>query len=299
MREPSPRNSRLALAGSLAALIALGGGGFLLGRATVPVPAQPTPQPTPSPAETVTPPKVEVPVERTVGRQDLIGLGASAADAAASGMPLPASAMELVGKRFDISLPFGCDGPAPDGSIAQLRWHYDEKASVLRIHVEPTVWMKTDWWTSPPEAVEAMEGFWVERPWSSLETCPSSPPLSSAPGADPITLPGQTLGLVQLLSPDAPRQMQREGKPYEAVIRKTAEAVSLRQGLQLRLHGRVGRFPDGQPVRCLQPGGREQRPVCLIAVTFEEVAFQDPATRETLSVWQPTADTNSGDRIDE
>jgi hypothetical protein len=238
-------------------------------------------------------PKIEAPVERMLGRPDLISLGASAADAAASGQPLAAAATELVGKRFEIALPFGCEGPAPEGSPAPLRWRYDEKASALRIHVEPAVWETADWWRAAPETVEAMEGFWVERPWSSLETCPSSSPVSSAPGSDPVTLPGQTLGLVQLLSPDAPRQMHRNGKPYEAVIGKPAEAARLQQGLQVRLSGRVGRFPDGQPVRCLQSGGPEQRPVCLIAVTFDEVAFRDPASGETLSVWQPAADTGS------
>jgi hypothetical protein len=295
MREPSPRTSRLALAASLAALFAFAGGGFLLGRATAPAPPPPLTAPTP----TVVKPRIEAPAERSVGRLDLIALGASAADAAASGAPLPETATELVGKRFEIALPFGCDGPTPAGSDAPLRWRYDEDASALRIHVEPSVWDKGEWWQKPPETVESMEGYWIERPWSSLETCPSSSPMSSAPNANPVTLPGQTLGLVQLLSPDAPRQMRRNGKPYEAVIRKAAEGAQLPQGLQLRLAGRVGRFPGGQPVRCLQPGGREQRPVCLIAVTFEEVAFQDPATRETLAVWQPTADTNSGDRIDE
>jgi hypothetical protein len=289
MREPSPRTSRLVIAGSLAALLAICGGGFLLGRATAPAPGSLPAVPIP----TVVAPKTEAQVERTLRRTDLINLGALAADATASGLPLAATATELVGKRFEIALPFGCAGPLPEGSHAMLKWRYDEKASALRIHAEPTVWMKSDWWRDPPEAIEAMEGFWVERPWSSRETCSSSSPVSSAPGSDSVTLPGQTLGLVQLLAPDAPRQMHRNGKPYEAVIGKPAEAARLQQGLQIRLSGRVARFPSGQPVRCLQSGGAEQRPVCLIAVTFEEVAFRDPVTGETLSVWQPTADTGS------
>jgi hypothetical protein len=184
-------------------------------------------------------------------------------------------------------------------SDAPLRWRYDEKAAALRIHVSPTVWMKEDWWEEEPRTVEAMEGFWIERPWSSRETCPSSAAVSAAPGADPVTLPGQTLGLVQLISRDAPRQMLREGKPYEAVVRKPADAAQVEQGLRIRLAGRVGRFPDRRPVRCTQPGGREQRPICLIAVTIDEVAIENPATRETLSVWQPTANAPSGDRTDD
>jgi hypothetical protein len=285
----------LAIAGSLAALIAVGGAGFLAGRGTAPAPP---PAISPPPAAPVVTPKVEAPPERTLQRQDLIGLGASAADAAASGAALPGEAIELAGKRFEIFLPFGCDGPAPEGSEAPLRWRYDDKASALRIHVSPTEWKTADWWQDPPKAVEAMEGFWIERPWSSRETCPATSAVSAAPGADPVTLPGQTLGVVQLISPDAPRQMLRGGKPYETVVRMAADAAPLGQGLRVRLAGRIGRFPDGQPVRCTQSGGREQRPVCLIAVTIEEVAFQDPATDKTLSVWQPAADAPSGNRTD-
>lgn len=295
MREPSPRTSRLAIGGSLAALIAIGGGGFLLGRATVHAPAPITERaPAPvSPTTSVPPP------ERTLQRADLIALVASAADSVASGRTLPRNGTDLVGKRFVILLPFGCDGPAPDSSDASMRWQYDEKAAVLRVTVAPVVWAKAEWWQEPPETVEEMEGFWIERPWSSLETCPSSSTVAAAPGADPVTLPGQTLGVVQLISPDTPRQMVRGGKPYEAVIRKISDAAQLAEGLQLRLKGRIGRFPNDQPVRCKQPGGREQRPVCLVAVTIDELAFRNPATGETISVWQPTVDVTAGDSADE
>ena len=294
MREPSPRTSRLAIAGSLAALIGVGGVGFLLGRGAAPV-LPPSPVPAVAP---VVPKPAEAPPERLLQRSDLIALGIAAADASASGTSLSRDALELAGKRFELALPFGCDGPAPEGSDAPLRWRYDEEAAALRVHVAPTVWQKADWWPEPPATIEAMEGFWIERPWTSRETCPSASAIAAAPDADPATLLGQSLGVVQLISRDTPRQLVRGGKPYEAVVRMATDAAPFDQGLRMKLTGRVGRFPNGQPVHCAQPGGREQRPVCLIAVTVEQVALQDPAGGGDLSVWQPTVDSSAGGAAD-
>lgn len=297
MREPSPRTSRLAIAGSLLALIGAGGGGFLLGRVTAPAP----PTVTAASTEPTLQQPIEAPPERTLRRPDLIALGAAAADASASGAAISQDAAALAGRRFELDIPFGCDGPAPEGFDAPLRWRYDEEASALRLHVAPNVWDEADWWQEPPEAVEAMEGFWIEHPWTSRGTCPPAPMASAAAGTDPVTLPDRTLGVVQLISPDTPRQMRRDGKPYEAVIRMAADAVQFQRGLRVALKGRVGRFPDGQPARCALPDDYGQRPVCLIAVSVDEVAIRNPATGETLSVWLPTIDASGrvpGDQTD-
>lgn len=288
MHEPSPRTSRLAIAGSLAAIMIVGGAGFLFGRATVPVPP-PAMSPVSAP-EPALPEEPEPTTERTLGRSDLIALGNAAAQAAADGAALPDGWREFVGRRFEVLLPFGCDGPAAAGSEAPLRWRYDVEASALRIHVAPVTWVPGDWWSDPSAPIEAMEGFWIERPWSERQTCSSSAADASTLGIEPVTLPGQTLALVQLISRDTPRQVRRDGKPYEAVVRVAPDAVDPSQGLRIRLAGRIGQYPNGQPARCRQPGGREQRPICLIAVTTEEVAIENPASGETLSEWQPTLD---------
>ncbi|WP_131819165.1 hypothetical protein [Sphingomonas jatrophae] len=252
----------------------------------------PAPQPAP-------PPRVEPPAERIVQRADIVGLADAAADAAASGAQLPATATGLVGKRFELVLPFGCDGPTPEGSSASLQWRYDAAASALRIKAVPTAWAKAEWWQTPPDTVEAMEGFWIERPWSSSTACPAAPAISTAPGSDAFTLPGQTLGIVQLIGAGASRQLVRDGKPYEAVVRVAPDAVNLSQGLRLHLAGRIGGFPDGQPTRCVQSGGREQRPVCLVAAAIEKIEIRNPASGETLAVWEPTADARADVRPDE
>lgn len=298
MVEPNLRSSRLAIAAGLAATIAIGGGGFLLGRSTVPRPEPAANLPAPAPAPTAEAPG---PTDDVLRRSDLIALGAAAADAAASARDLPAQATALTGKRFELDIPFGCDGSAPEGSELPMRWRYDEAAEALRVHVAPVSWTPSDWWAEPPAAIEALEGFWIERPWSSSETCPApaaSPAGATNAGDPPPVSPGETLGIAQLITPDTPRQMQRSGKAYEAVVRMAGDAVAIDRGLRLRLTGRIGRFPDGQPVRC-RDGGRKQRPICLIAVSLDGVAFQNPADDALLATWQPTADAPAGDRVRE
>lgn len=286
MHEPSPRSSRLAIAGSLAALFIAGGGGFLLGRATQPEPPVPTISPTP--AATPSPAATRPAAERVLARADLIAFGNAAADAAASDASAPVPGGAASGQRFDISLPFGCDGPAPEGSDAALQWRYDSKASTLRIRAEPANWAAADWWSAVPAGVEGLEGFWIARPWSSRESCSSGGAIAAPSGTESITVPGQTLGLAQLVTTSTPRQLRRNGRPYESVTRVAADALDLDGGLRLRLRGRIAQFPEGRTVRCTQRGGREQRPVCLIAATFDEVAIENPATGETIATWSPT-----------
>lgn len=287
MGEPSPRTSRLAIAGTLLAAIALGGSGFLLGRETAPAPPPPSTPSALAPGP-VTPVSSEAPGSRILSRKDLIAFGNAAADAAASGPAPTLRLAEASGQRFELFLPFGCDGPAPEDSDAALRWRYDAAASALRVHVAPTSWPPEAWWQTPPPGVEAIEGFWIARPWSSRETCASGGSNSAPPGIEPITLPGQTLGVAQVVTAETSRQARRDGRPYEAVVQAAPETLRLEAGLRVRLRGRIASFPAGEVVRCAQPGGREQRPVCLIAVSLDEVAVENPATQETLAAWTPT-----------
>lgn len=287
MREPSPRSSRMAIAGGLVALIAIGGGGFMLGRATS-AGDEGRPLVEPSPTAAPTPVAITLP-DQILRRPDLIALGAIAADATASGTALPKGAGSMAGRRFELVLPFGCDGEAAPGSDAALQWRHDEAAGALRIRATPVTWPTADWLQKPGSEIEGLEGFWIARPWSSGEACPASPAVSAAPDADPVTLPGQTLGVVQLITSATPRQLRRGERPYDVVLRRDADPAAFPKGVTLRLSGRIGRFPDGRPVRCRQPGGGEQRPICLISVEIQEVALDDPARAQVLATWQATA----------
>lgn len=283
MKEPSPRASRLALTAGIVAVAVVGGGGFLLGRhSTTSAPAAvtravvaPVPRPTPT-ANTA----------RMLGRADLLALAAEAADAAASGESIPASVRDAAGKPFEIWLPFGCEGPADAESNAPMRWRYDDATGALRVNVTPVTWSPDEWWkTDTTPQAETIEGFWIPRPWTQSEECPSSQASTAPLGAEPITLSGQTLAIGQAFGTDSTRQGRRDGKAYASVLRMARTAVDGSRGLTLRLAGRIGADTKGNALTCRQPGGADQRPVCLILVSLEEVAIAEPVSKKLLATW--------------
>ncbi len=285
MKEPSPRASRLALTAALLAVAVVGGGGFLLGaRSAADGPATVAAAPAPTSVTPVPAPTEDAP--RTLGRADLIALAAAAADASAQGTPVPAAVRDAVGKSFSIALPFGCDGPAPADSEATMRWRYDEAAGALRVHVAPIAWSPGEWWPGDaPADVEAVEGFWIARPWTASEACPRSREAPAADGTQAITLPGQTLAIGQMFGTGGARQGRRDGKPYTAVLRMAPDAVAGDQGFRLRLTGRIVAARDGSPATCRQPGGAEQRPVCMILTALDAIVIANPRSNEILATW--------------
>lgn len=283
MREPSLRTSRLAIAGGLIAAIVVGGIGFVLGRSTAPEP--PAPLATPAPIPTATPKPVALPVPRPMDRGDIIALAATAADAMAAGKEPPQALDDAVGRRVAIVIPFGCDGPAPENSSAPLRWRYDADKGALRLHVAPATWRAGDWWRqgNAPD-MQAIEGFWVTHPWTSSDRCPVGGSAAS-PGFESVTLPGQTLAIAQFFPAGGTRLSLHDGDPFEAVVRLARGDFRAKAGFRLRLTGKIDRVPGGGPARCIQPAGIEQRPICVIAMSFDELAIENTATGDTLATW--------------
>lgn len=286
MEEPSLRSSKLALAGGVAATLLIGAAGFLLGRSTTerePVAAPPPPVVAAAPAL----PPAPVEEERGVlDRGDLIALAAAAADAAASGRGVPPEVLAANGRRFELRLPFGCDGPANETSQAPMRWRYDPAEQVLRVQVVPIVWTAADWPTAAATPdVEAVEGFWVARPWSASEACTAAAASPQATGTDPVTLPGQTLAIAQFFAAGDTRQGRRDGRPFQTSKRVAPAELAAAAGFRLRLSGRIGNVPGGGPAQCRQPGGPEQRPICVVAATMDEVALENPTNGEILATW--------------
>jgi hypothetical protein len=274
MQEPSVRTSRLAIAGGLSAAILVGAVGFLIGRTTV------APVPTPAVPVPVAPPPVDVPDnKRLLNRGDLASFARQAADALASGGPAPEALRDLPGRRFVLSIPFGCAGPAGSDSPAPLRWGYDDASQTLRVHVALSAW-QPDEWSVPADVQAAPHGFWITRPWSSAETCPVRTSDAAPIGTDPVTLPGQTLAVVSFdaatLKPDV---------GYDAVVRMPRDRLNMAQGLRARITGRIDQMPGNGALRCVQPAGIEQQPICAVAAIFDELVIDNPATGETLARW--------------
>src|SRR3546814_1261952 len=71
-------------------------------------------------------------------------------------------------------------------------------------------------------AETSFQGFWMSRPWSSAERCPHARGQAAATNGQPVTLPGQTLALAEML----PEERRRSDRSYE-IEEHTSELQSL------------------------------------------------------------------------
>jgi len=288
MREPSPRSSRLAIGGGLAAVIAVGSAGFLLGRGSAPPPAPVTIVTSPSPSPTPSSPPIKA-VATTLGRAELLALASVAADAFAAGQPVPAELASAADRQFDLVMPFGCSGPN-DPAATAMGWQYDTATETLRVSVTPVAWSGTDWQVRQGDRSASATGFWINRPWSSSERCPVRIGEAIPSGTAPVTLAGQTLAIASF---GVDGTLGRAGRAFETVQRIAKFDGS--QGIRLRIIGRLAPAESGPAVRCVQPGGIEQRPICAIAATIAEVRIELPVTGATIATWPiDRNDTSTG-----
>ncbi|HEX6859954.1 MAG TPA: hypothetical protein VF138_07110 [Caulobacteraceae bacterium] len=242
-----------------------------------PEPAVPPPTPATNAVEVV-PQPLPLPTP-PLGRKGLIEAVGRAASAYSAGVPVADSDKELVGQRFRIGIPFGCGGPAGENPKGFVYWTRDAGSKVIRLVAKPQDWTKAAWAQAlgGDGEYEAIEGFWLPRPWTASQAC--------APGLE-ATAGERTLALAMFFEPGSSRVLQRSGRPYEHVLNAPdGEAPIAPKGYRLMLEGRITGFPDGQAIRC-RAEGANTRPVCMIAVRFEDVSFEDPVSGSTLAEWR-------------
>lgn len=254
---------------------------------------EPKPEPTPTPAATPSPaPIVPAIVPRPLlplTRSDLIDAADRAASHFAGGEQAPAS--DLPGRRFTLSLPFGCAGPAANLKEVPTGWSYDAEDGTLRVKVTPQVWTDAPILKTAAAGVgfEAAEGFWIDRPWKRSDTCPPQPGATPAQPETPqaaAPVPSrQTLGLVELFEPGAKREERRNGRAYEAVKKVEQGELALDKGLRLVVEGRLVALANGQAIGCWSPSP-DQRPVCMIRVRFDRIAITGPTGEQILAEWK-------------
>lgn len=277
MKEPNPRTSRLALAGGLVVAIALASAGFLIGRSTMPELKAPAPPPTSQPSSIPTPEVLD-----EFDRAALLALVSRAADAFASNRDVPAEVLAATGRRFDLVIPFGCDGPSDPNSSAAMRWRYDAQRSTLRAAAVPRLWRAVDWGIAPGgNQTLDLRGFWVTRPWSSATACTPSRSPGTGLGPGSVPLPEESLAIARWVEGGD----NGKTRSFEIVRRLSAQDFAAAQGLRLRIVGRITAPAGASPVRCIQAQGAGRRPSCLITASFNEVRIENPANDAILGVW--------------
>jgi hypothetical protein len=254
----------------------------------------PDPAPTNVQTETpTTPAELDAPVApappSALTRGDLVSAAGQAASAYVEGQTLP-EADPLVGRSFAVRVPFGCNGPSlPDAAkderdgLAAWTWSSDRKT--IQLSMTPGDWTGSALLAETDAAGkwEAVEGFWIPRPWLASESCPAvqaDPSQTEALPASP-----QTVGLAAVFEAGSSRIGRRDGRAYEFTIRaKGNEPLSPPdKGYRMLLEGRVASFPNGRAIECRAPGP-EQRPVCIVAIQLNQVSYEDASGR-TLSQW--------------
>lgn len=239
---------------------------------------------------TPTPRNLPAPVP-VLSRGDLVSAAGRAASDYALGED-QTGADPLVGRTFSVKIAFGCSGPTPTPSeggdasgLASWSWRSEGKA--IELKMTPGDWTESALIAGSADAPgwEAVEGFWIPRPWLASEACPDvrADPLQTAnAGAAP-----QTVGLAAIFEAGGSRIGRRNGRAYMFTLRPEGETPLKppAQGYRLVLEGRVASYPDNRAIRC-RAAGPDQRPVCVVATKLDRVAFERPDGK-MLSEWRP------------
>ena len=157
---------------------------------------------------------------------------------------------------------------------------------------------------------EAVEGFWIPRPWLLEPACPATASVllpgqarggetepdgtraapkagdSGAGGekaADPVPN-WPRIGIAHFFTETDPRTGRRSMRPYEAVKTIDPEQPIGSQGFDLVLSGRLRALPGGRVVACVARNP-DNAPECVIAAQFDRVRIERPGNGEIIAEW--------------
>jgi hypothetical protein len=239
-------------------------------------------------------PTVEPPFDRT----RLLLAVVRAASAHTAGTTDPGAQRSLDGKQFEVRLRFGCDGPGPGrGSYG---WSLDPDGRTLRVRAVPTVSLDDGVARSVAgDDVEAVEGFWLPRPWLLEAACPNGQPIA-APAASPddaekpkedpakasvpsIAAP-QRIGIAQFFTAEGARTRRRMNRPFEAVKQLADGDRAGQNGFDLVLSGRLRARADGRVILC-EGSGLDRPPDCIVSAAVDRVWIERPDDRAVMAEW--------------
>lgn len=218
-----------------------------------------------------------------LGRSDLLSVARIAASTFAAEGKLGAH-NSVLKRRFAVRIPFGCYEDGNTGGQTILSFNPDYRSATLL--AKPANWtalplIESASWKSE---IEAVEGFWLPRAWTDSEACPPQSDYTQPPFPTPPT--SQSIGFAQLFSTNGARGARHSEKPYQFVRKLPSDDSEIRSHhYYLRLEGLIVGFPDGRDLHCWMEGA-DHRPLCLFAVEFDNVAFEDGVSGEVLASWR-------------
>ena len=166
-------------------------------------------------------PKLPIPTpEAPLSREQLLVAAMQAATDFAAGVDDGNRQKQLANKKFEFRIRFGCEGPSAS-ALPALGWSLNEKSGTLKLRATPALSPKDEPVAHiAGEAFEAVEGFWVRRPWMLTAVCPRAvqPAAAEAEATAPeqpttsvqdSRQPEQLVGIAQFFTATAPRTMRR------------------------------------------------------------------------------------------
>ena len=243
-------------------------------------------------------------------RADLLAVVAKAASAAFAGADDVLAQRPLDGSPFELRIRFGCGGPDAAAFDAGLGWTFEGEERTVRVRARPTISDRDPIVVRVVQAVgdgtEAVEGFWIPRPWLLSAACPPAlPGRSGQPAADSkgevadesteteaqeasaarVPVPAfPRVGIAQFFTDAEPRSRRRKSRAYESVKTLAESERPSASGFDLVLSGRLRSLPGGRVIACVV-AGPDSPPDCIISADFDEVRIELPDTRDVLAQW--------------
>lgn len=249
------------------------------------------------PANVVAPrPALPVP-DPPLDRPGLLRTVVQVASAAGLGKSSAEEQRRLDGKPFEFRIRFGCSTePGEPIEEAAFGVRFDPDKRTLRLRAKPDLTPASPGIATlaGPE-VEAVEGFWIRRPWLLVDGCPAAPqpaePQVEAAKGDqsvavpsPPVQPAERIGLASFFTEADSRTGRRDQRPYEVTKVLEAGETPSAQGYNLVLSGRLRAAPQGQVINC-QVTGRDSPPQCVVSAQFDRVWVEHPVSKSVLAEW--------------
>ena len=235
-------------------------------------------------------PVVEAPLDRAAVLQAV----GKAASAAALGQDDKIAQRELDGDRFTVRIRFGCPSAEPSVENGPFSVRYDADSRRMQVRASPDLTEVEPWIAAlGGDTTEAVEGFWMRKPWLLAPGCPvvEQAPSSITPkgvegSTQPMTTAGKEwrVGIAQFFGATESRTTRRDHRAYEATKTLSEGQPPPAQGFDLILSGRLRELPNGRVIACHVVSHRAP-PECVVSVSYDQVRIERADTQETLAEW--------------
>ncbi|PSJ36171.1 hypothetical protein C7I55_27555 [Sphingomonas deserti] len=241
-------------------------------------------------------------------REDILLAALRAASATAIGRNDSEAQKRIDGSRFEFAMRFGCatEAAAPDARIeakmaadpagtpavqpkeapsrqwqSSMGWRYDAERKRLEVTAAPDIDLADPIAAQlAGQTYEAVNGFWIPKPWLLDAACPATSGSLVTKPAD-----GPWVGIAQFHGPEESRVQRRESRSYQKIESLPPDkAQELRAGFDLVLSGRLRSLASGKVVSCIG-NGPNAAPTCIISAEIQKVELRRVDTDSLVAEW--------------